>query len=320
MFSCVYTHPKVKHTVFKESICQMADLLLQSYTDLVFLGDMNIYPTKSPVISELCDLYGLHNLIDQPTCFKGATPSVIDVILVTNRKKYSGVLNCNCHISDVHNFIGAATRRYAPLRKPRHIFYRSYKNFDDTEFCSAVSSAPFHVCEIFDDIEDMAWFTSSLLSTIINEHAPMKRKLVKQESVPYMNARLRKAMYRPIAPQDINNSHRLPKPRNAPADQPHPIIIRFTRKADRDRVLKERKELKKFNEDKLVKIYINEDLTTTRARLFAAARNHQKNGRLQQVWTFNGNIKVKTLTGVVRNIKYLNDINSCLSTQLPSKF
>ena len=42
----------------------------------------------------------------------------------------------------------------------------------------------------------MAWFTRSLLSTIINEHAPMKRKLVKQWSVPYMNARLRKAMYR----------------------------------------------------------------------------------------------------------------------------
>ena len=51
-----------------------------------------------------------------------------------------------------------------------------------------------HVCEIFDDIEDMAWFTSSLLSTIINEHAPMKRKLVKQESVPYMSA---SSMYRP---------------------------------------------------------------------------------------------------------------------------
>ena len=182
--------------VFKESICQMADLLLQSYTDLVFWGDMNSCPTKSPVISELYDLYGLHNLIDQPTCFKGATPSVIDVILVTNRKKYSGVLNCNCHISDVHNFNGAATRRYAPLRKPRHIFYRSYTNFDDAEFCSAVSSAPFHVCEILDDIEDMALFTSSLLSAIINEHAPMKRKLVKQESVPYMNARLRKAIYK----------------------------------------------------------------------------------------------------------------------------
>ena len=118
----------------------------------------------------------------------------------------------------------------------------------------------------------------------------------------------------PIDPRDINNSHRLPKPRNAPADQPHPIIVRFTRKVDRDRVLKGRKELKNFNEDKLVKTYINEDLTTTRARLFAAARAQQKSGRLQQVWTFNGNVKVKTLTGVVKDIRFINDINGCLTT------
>ena len=128
-------------------------------------------------------------------CFKGTIPSLIYVILVTNHKKYSGVLNCNCCVSDVHNFIGAATRWFALLRKPRHVCYRSYRNFNDADFCHAVSSAPFHVSDIFDDVEDMAWFTSSLLSTIINEHAPMKRKYIRQESVPNMNARLRKAMY-----------------------------------------------------------------------------------------------------------------------------
>ena len=195
VFSCVYRHPKVKHAVFKESMGKMVDHLLQSYSDLVFLGDISSCPTKSPVISELCDTYGLHNLIDQPTCFKGTTPTVIDIILVTNRKKYSGVLNFNCPVSDFHNFIGAATRRFAPIRKPRHIFYRSYKNFDDTDFCKTVLSSPFHVGEIFDDVEDMAWFTSKLLSDIIDEYAPIKRKLVKQESVPYKNAQLRKAMY-----------------------------------------------------------------------------------------------------------------------------
>ena len=73
--------------------------------------------------------------------------------------------------------------------------YKSYKNFDDTDFCKTVLSSPFHVGEIFDDVEDMAWFTSKLLSDIIDEYAPMKRKLVKQESVPYMNAQLHKAMY-----------------------------------------------------------------------------------------------------------------------------
>ena len=121
VFSCVYELPKVKHTVLKKSLEQIADYLLQSYTDLVFWGDMINCPTKSSVISKFWDIYGLHDLIDQPTCFKGTTPSLIDVILVTNRRKYSGVLNCNCHISDVHNFIGAA-RRFAPPRKPRHIF------------------------------------------------------------------------------------------------------------------------------------------------------------------------------------------------------
>ena len=173
----------------------MVNHLLQSYSDLLCLGDMNSCPTKSPVISELCDTYGLYNLIDQPTCFKGTTPTVIDIILVTNPKNYSGVLNCNCTVSDFHNFIAAATRWFAPIRKPRHIFYRSYKNFDDTDFCKTVLSSPFHVGEVFDDVEDMAWFTSKLLSDIIDEHAPIKRKLVQQESVPYMNAQLRKAMY-----------------------------------------------------------------------------------------------------------------------------
>ena len=113
-FSCVYKHPKVKHTVFKKSLGQIADYLLQSNNDLVFWGDMNSCPIKSSVISVFCDVYGLHNLIDQPTCFKGKAPSLIDVILVTNRRKYSGVLNCNCHISDVQTI--CPTQETTPCR------------------------------------------------------------------------------------------------------------------------------------------------------------------------------------------------------------
>ena len=41
----------------------------------------------------------------------------------------------------------------------------------------------------------MAWFTSELLSDIVNRHAPMKNKMVRKESVPYMNSQLRKAQY-----------------------------------------------------------------------------------------------------------------------------
>ena len=116
----------------------------------------------------------------------------------------------------------------------------------------------------------------------------------------------------PLDKQDITNSHRLPKPRNSPNDQPCPIILRFNRKTDRDRVLKNRKHLKAVNIGKPVKIYINEDLTTQRAKLFSVGRSLLKDKHIEQVWTFNGNIKIKTLSGHVKYIQNINDFKACL--------
>ena len=103
----------------------------------------------------------------------------------------------------------------------------------------------------------------------------------------------------PLEERDISVSHRLPTRRNAPPNQPKPIIVRFVSRTDRDRVLKIRKNLKEYNEDKDTKLYINEDLTAIRAKLFSTARLLQKQRLLAQTWTFNGAIKVKTPEGVV---------------------
>ena len=60
-----------------------------------------------------------------------------------------------------------------------------------------MSSAPFHVAEIFDDVDDMAWYTSTLITGVVDFHAPVKSKFVKWKPMPYMNSQLRKAMYAP---------------------------------------------------------------------------------------------------------------------------
>ena len=137
----------------------------------------------------------MKNIISEPTCHKAMEPTLLDVILVTNPRRYTGVLNAKFCLSDFHNVIGAATRRYAPARKPFPIKYRSYKNFNDSNFLAEMSAAPFHVAEIFDDVSDMAWYTSTLISDITNRHAPIKTKWLKSKTVPYMNSSLRKAMY-----------------------------------------------------------------------------------------------------------------------------
>ena len=79
-------------------------------------------------------------------------------------------------------------------RKRTKIFYRSYKKFDETMFLHALSVAPFHVSEIFDDVYDAYWMCSSLLQEIVNEHAPIKQKTIKGNQLPYMNGELRRAI------------------------------------------------------------------------------------------------------------------------------
>ena len=116
----------------------------------------------------------------------------------------------------------------------------------------------------------------------------------------------------PLSPSDIDISHRLPKPRSAKPAEPRPVIVRFIKRTDRFRVISSRTNLKQYNEDKEHKIYINEDLTAFRAKLFMTIRRLQKKKLFDQTWTYNGNIKVKTRNGEVKSIFSYDDIKKLL--------
>ena len=116
----------------------------------------------------------------------------------------------------------------------------------------------------------------------------------------------------PLHREDISISHRLPKPRGAPAREPRSIIVRFISKEERNRVISNRKELKKHNQENDARIYINEDLTAFRSKLFSMVRRLQKRQYFSQCWTYNGKIKVKDTHGHVRSISCYEDIKSLL--------
>ena len=67
-----------------------------------------------------------------------------------------------------------------------------------------------------------------------------------------------------------------------------------------------------LNQDRDFKIYVNEDLTTRRAILFAKMRTLQKKRLLKQAWTYNGNIKVMMPNGEIKNISNISSIQSLL--------
>ena len=62
---------------------------------------------------------------------------------------------------------------------------RSYKNFDDEKFTQDLSEAPWHVGEVFDDLEDHVYYSNTLMANIIDENLPLKMR-VRAKDVPYM--------------------------------------------------------------------------------------------------------------------------------------
>ena len=120
--------------------CYLIELLSRScdafvsknFATLIF-GDLNCNMMLDSSLDDLCDVYGLSNLVKNPTCFT-STPSLLDVFLTEKPKSFAGILNCDVGISDFHNIVCVATRINAPNANKRQIIYRSLKDFNEELF------------------------------------------------------------------------------------------------------------------------------------------------------------------------------------------
>ncbi len=94
-----------------------------------------------------------------------------------------------------------------------------------------------------------------------------------------------------IGPDDIEEVTRLGRKRE---DKPRDVLITFRSKQIRNKFYKQRKNLYDVNSKRSSSgIYINEDLTPYRQRLYFDTRNLRKNAAIHSVWTAGGTIMVK---------------------------
>ena len=63
-------------------------------------------------------------------------------------------------------------------------------------FKEHLASAPWHVAEIFDDVEDQSEFFGLLLKDIVDEHMSCKRMRVREGDVAYMTTEWKEAIRR----------------------------------------------------------------------------------------------------------------------------
>lgn len=197
-FVSLYKPPPVNDVFFINELKYILDQLLLESNDIVINGDLNINMLSSGNrLEEICHTHCLTNLVQGPTCFKSLdNASLIDVILVTKPNRFYNSITFDTGLSDYHKMICTSTKVHAPLKAPRKIKYRSFKNFNEDLYRHDVSLIPFQAFECFDDPDDMVWAQNLALLDVVNTHAPLKQKTLKKDSVPYMNSQLRKLIHR----------------------------------------------------------------------------------------------------------------------------
>ncbi|XP_035662423.1 uncharacterized protein LOC118406476 [Branchiostoma floridae] len=99
----------------------------------------------------------------------------------------------------------------------------------------------------------------------------------------------------PINNQHIDRSHRLGKPRTD--GKPRPVIVKFVSYRQKSAVMRAKTKVDARDVLRKDKMYINDNLTKGNMQLLKEARSLVKSNHLNQSWSYDGKIFVKTLNG-----------------------
>ena len=104
----IYKHPKVLAITFCDFMHSLCETFVADDKLCIFMGDMNCNMLVKNELTYICDIYGLNNLIKDPTCFKSYNDTAVDVILTNKSRCFSDTFNIDMGLSDFHNCIGVA--------------------------------------------------------------------------------------------------------------------------------------------------------------------------------------------------------------------
>ena len=142
---------------------------------------------ENNILKTLCPAYNLTNIINNATCFKSNVPTLIDVMLVSKRKKFMKGFSYDVGISDFHSLIGGVLRLKKPAPKQKITFHRKLNNIDYDAVNNDIIDQ--NLEELICNENDINKAFDKLQNTLINildMHAPIKQKITKLNNFPCM--------------------------------------------------------------------------------------------------------------------------------------
>ena len=164
------------------------------------LGDLNYnllyHHRHAKTLSEINDIFDMSCLLSNPTCFKGYQGTLLDVFLTNRPKKLYKSTSVETGISDFHHIIITVMKGSNQKPSQKYLTSRSYKKNDETKFLHDLNNDLATVDITLSDYEKNCSTLSDNINNVIDCHAPIKTRKIRNHSSPAMNREWRRAIYK----------------------------------------------------------------------------------------------------------------------------
>ena len=163
--------------------------------ELYLLGDINcnLLPEAntydSSHLTNIFDIFGLSQLITEPTRVTPVSKTLIDLCITNSLEKVtnSGVIHLG--ISD-HSLVFLTRKTHYHRNGPRVIETRQFKHFNRGKFLSDLNQLPWANVDLYSDPNDMWREWKEMFLGCVDKHAPLKLKRIRKKRSPWITREL----------------------------------------------------------------------------------------------------------------------------------
>ena len=179
----------LNRTIFYDEMSKVIDFCSRTDTNIILMGDFNTRPDDKN-FRAFYEGHDLFDLIKDKTCFKSASGTCIDLIFTNRKFCFKNTCTIDTGVSDFRGMIFTQLRLTFQKFPPKTIFFRDYKNFDQENFDKDLILSL--MCNI-NVSSNYAQF-SELFEKVLDKHAPLKRRTVRGNQIPFMTKTIRQAI------------------------------------------------------------------------------------------------------------------------------
>ena len=198
---CSAYRPPSANVEYYEALLDSLSCAFAEEKEVILLGDLNFNYKLDETLSKnpvhyIEQLYGMKQLITDPTRVTLTTSTTIDVILtsMSNNHVRSGVNKVT--LSD-HYMIFTELNFPKILKEHKILRFRDFKNFNENDFITDLrDSSTIQSVYNIDDLEN-AWATwKNEVLRIFNKHAPITERRLRDRRNPWVNDDIVKLTYK----------------------------------------------------------------------------------------------------------------------------